>query len=149
LLGSIECASLSALLERTAGITQVGLGSQTVRCGTVAFKTLRCVIEVASMFASVKAITVKFLVNVFKVVHHDYSFAFPDMSVMPRDVVLTKKVWKRIQKMAILIQPKTHFKAKREKGVETPFPRVPAPLHPWSCHIVRETYPWVVRISST
>jgi len=41
---------------------QAGLGSQTIRSGTVAFKTLRCVIEVAYIFASVKAITVKFLV---------------------------------------------------------------------------------------
>jgi len=55
-------ARLSALLKRTAAITQAGLGSQTIRSGTVAFKTLRCVIEVAYIFASVKAITVKFLV---------------------------------------------------------------------------------------
>jgi len=46
------------------------------------------------------------------------------------DVVLTKKVWERIQKIAILKQLQTHFKAKREKGVGTPFPRVPAQLHP-------------------
>jgi len=45
--------------------------------------------------------------------------------------VLTKKVWERIQKIAILKQLPTHFKAKREKGVGTPFPRVPAPLHPY------------------
>jgi len=50
------------LLKRTAAITQAGLGSQTIRSGTVAFNTLRCVIEVAYMFVSVKAITVKFLV---------------------------------------------------------------------------------------
>jgi len=43
---------------RTAAITQAGLESQTIRSGTVAFKTLRCVIEVAYIFASVKAITV-------------------------------------------------------------------------------------------
>jgi len=30
-------------------------------------------------------------------------------------------------KIAILKQLKTNFKAKREKGVGTPFPRVPAP----------------------
>jgi len=29
-----------------------------------------------------------------------------------------------------LKQIKTHFKAKREKGVRTPFPRVPTPPHP-------------------
>jgi len=40
-------------------------------------------------------------------------------------------VWERIQKIAILKQLQTHFEAKREKGVGTPFPRVPAPLHPW------------------
>jgi len=33
-----------------------------MRSGNVAFKTLRCVIRVAYIFASVKAITVKFLV---------------------------------------------------------------------------------------
>ena len=41
---------------------QAGLGSQTIRSGTVAFETLRCVIEVAYIFAALKAITVKFLV---------------------------------------------------------------------------------------
>jgi len=58
---SFACAS-SALLKRTAAITQAGLGSQTIRSGTVAFQTLRCIIEVAYIFASVKAITVKLLV---------------------------------------------------------------------------------------
>ena len=62
MLGSFECTSFSALLKRTAAITQAGLGSQTLRSGIVAFETLRCVIEVAYIFASVKAITVKFLV---------------------------------------------------------------------------------------
>jgi len=38
-------------------------------------------------------------------------------------------VWERIQKIANLKQLQTHFKAKRENGVGTPFPRVPAPLH--------------------
>ena len=51
-----------ALLKRTTAITQAGFGSQTIRSGTVAFKTLRCVIEVAYIFASVKAITATFLV---------------------------------------------------------------------------------------
>jgi len=46
----------------TAAITQAGLGSQTIRSGTVALKTLRCVVEVAYIFASAKAITVKFRV---------------------------------------------------------------------------------------
>jgi len=62
LLVSFECASLIALLKRTAAITQAGAESQTIRSGTVAFKTLRCVIEVAYIFASLKAITVNFLV---------------------------------------------------------------------------------------
>jgi len=46
-----------------------------------------------------------------------------------RDAGLTKKVWERSQKLAILNQLQTHFKAKREISVGTPFPRVPAPLH--------------------
>jgi len=46
------------------------------------------------------------------------------------DVVLTKKVWQRIQKISLLKQLPTHFKAKREKGVGTPFSRIPAPLPP-------------------
>jgi len=62
LLGSFEYASISALLKRTAAITQAGLGKQIIRFETVAFKTLRCVSEVAYIFASVKAITAKFLV---------------------------------------------------------------------------------------
>jgi len=53
---------LSALLKRTAAITQAGLGSQTIQSGTVAFKTLRSDIEVAYILASVKAITVNFFV---------------------------------------------------------------------------------------
>ena len=52
---------LSDLLKRTAAITQAGLGSQAMRSGTVAFKTLRCAIEVAYIFASETAITAKFL----------------------------------------------------------------------------------------
>jgi len=34
------------------------------------------------------------------------------------------------KKLAILKQLRTNLKAKHEKGVGTPFPRVPAPLHP-------------------
>jgi len=49
-----------------------------------------------------------------------------------RDVVLTKEVWERTQKIAILKQLRTHFKAKHKKGVGTLFPRVSAPLHPGS-----------------
>jgi len=60
-LSPFECASFSALLKRAAALTQAGLGSQTIRSGTVAFKTLRCAIEVAYIFASEKAITAKFL----------------------------------------------------------------------------------------
>ena len=62
MLGSFEYASLSALLKRTATITQASLGSQTLRSGTVALKKLRCVIGVVYIFASVKAITVKCLI---------------------------------------------------------------------------------------
>jgi len=50
------------LLKRTTAITQAVFGSQTIRSGIVALETLRCVIEVAYIFASVKAITIKFLV---------------------------------------------------------------------------------------
>jgi len=53
---------LLSALKRTAAITPAGLWNQTVRSGTVSFKTLRCVIEVAYIFASVKAITKKFIV---------------------------------------------------------------------------------------
>jgi len=56
-LGSFECASLSALLKRTAAITQAGLGSHTVRSGTAAFKTLRYRSRVPVCIS--KAITVK------------------------------------------------------------------------------------------
>jgi len=62
LLDSFECASLSAVVKRTTATTHAGLGSRTTRFGTVAFKTLPCVIEVMYIFASVKAISVKFLV---------------------------------------------------------------------------------------
>jgi len=40
-------------------------------------------------------------------------------------------VWERTQKLDILKQLQTHFKAKHEKSVGTPFPRVTAPLRPW------------------
>jgi len=42
-----------------------------------------------------------------------------------RDVALTKEVWECTQKIANLKHIHTHFKAKREKRVGTPFPRVP------------------------
>jgi len=45
-----------------------------------------------------------------------------------------KNVWQHIQKIAILKQLQTHFKTKREKGVGTSFPHVPAPLHPWTMY---------------
>ena len=56
---------MSALFKRTATIPQAGVGSQTLRSGTVAFEILRWAIEVAKayIFASVKAITIKFLVR--------------------------------------------------------------------------------------
>ena len=44
-----------------------------------------------------------------------------------RDEVLTKKVWERIQKIAVL----NSFQLILKQNVETPFLRVPAPLHPW------------------
>jgi len=40
------------------------------------------------------------------------------MMVVSRDVVLTKKVWERIQKTAILKELQSHFKGKRKKGWE-------------------------------
>jgi len=46
-----------------------------------------------------------------------------------RDAVLTKRCGKASEEIAILKQFPTHFEAKCEKGVGTPFPRVPAPLH--------------------
>ena len=42
--------------------------------------------------------------------------------ITTRDVVLTKKVWERIQKIASFKQLQNQFEAKREKGVGTPFP---------------------------
>ena len=65
MLGSFECASLSALLKCPEAITQAGLGSQIVRSGTIALILAiqaHCVIEVAYIFPSVKVITIKFLV---------------------------------------------------------------------------------------
>ena len=52
-----------------------------------------------------------------------------------RDLVLKKTCRNASKKIAILKQLKqlpAHFKAKREKGVGTPLPRVHAPLHPWA-----------------
>ena len=59
---SASCASLGALLKRTATIKQqAGAGSQALRSGTVAFNL--CVAPLKSLtFASVKAIIVRFLV---------------------------------------------------------------------------------------
>jgi len=51
--------------------------------------------------------------------------------VISRDVVLKKRCGNAPKKRAFLKQLQTHFKAKHEKGMVTPFPRVPAPLHPW------------------
>jgi len=48
-----------------------------------------------------------------------------------RDVVPTRKMWERTQKIDNSEQLQTHFKAKREKSVGTTFPRVPAQPHPW------------------
>jgi len=48
-----------------------------------------------------------------------------------RDVLLTKEVWvdsRHPKILAVLKQLQTCFNAKREKGVGTPFPCVPAPL---------------------
>jgi len=42
-----------------------------------------------------------------------------DKVLRPSDVVLTKKVWGRFQKIAILKQLPTHFKAKGEKDLNT------------------------------
>jgi len=57
---SAPCASLSALLKRTATITQAGAGSQALRSGTVAFHL--CVAPLMSRIYLHQAITVKFLV---------------------------------------------------------------------------------------
>jgi len=59
--------------------------------------------------------------------------------VLYRDVVLTKKVWERTLKIAILKQLQTHFKAKREKGVGAPFPP-----HYTPAFILREVKPALV-----
>jgi len=42
-----------------------------------------------------------------------------------RDVGLTKEMWESTQKITILKQLQTHFKAKHEKGVGTPSNRFP------------------------
>jgi len=46
------------------------------------------------------------------------------------DVVLTKKVWARTQNPSYFKTASNSFQSKHEKGVGTPFPRVPVPLHP-------------------
>jgi len=43
--------------------------------------------------------------------------------------VLAKEVWESTQKLAILKHFRTHFEAKHEKGVGTPFPCVLATAH--------------------
>jgi len=53
------------------------------------------------------------------------------MTVTIRYVVLTKKVWERIQKIATLKQLPTRFKAKREKSVGTAFPPHYNPGYYW------------------
>jgi len=55
---------------------------------------------------------------------------------MARDVELKKGVGTP-PRIAILKQLQTHFITKREKGVGTPFPRVPAPLHSWVWPLLR------------
>jgi len=50
------------------------------------------------------------------------------LKIVIRDAVVAKEVWERRnapKKLAILQQLRTHFKEKHEKGVGTPFPRVP------------------------
>jgi len=46
--------------------------------------------------------------------------------------VSKKGVGAHPKKLAILKQLRTNLKPNHEKGVGRPFPRVPAPLHPWS-----------------
>jgi len=53
-------------------------------------------------------------------------------AVSTRDVVLTKKVWERIQKITIVKQLPNLFEAKRKKGVGTPFPSRFRPITPLS-----------------
>jgi len=81
---SAQCTSLSALVKRTATITQAGAGSQTLRSGNVAFNL--CVAPLMSrMFASVKAITVKFLVweNTTCKEHHPLSWQARQIQNLP------------------------------------------------------------------
>jgi len=52
------------------------------------------------------------------------------MMLKPRDVVLIKRCGNASKETAFLKQFSTHFKAKREKGVGTPLPRFPTPIHP-------------------
>jgi len=62
-------------------------------------------------------------------------------------VVLTKKVWERIQKSAILKHLPTHFKAKREKGVGTPFPSVPSHYTPADDMCIQPQCQWTAMSS--
>jgi len=65
-LAPFSAHHLSALLKRTAAITQTGAGSQTIRSRTVAFETLRCVIEVVYLFASLKQLPQIRAANLFE-----------------------------------------------------------------------------------
>ena len=66
-------------------------------------------------------------------------------SFFTRDVVLTKEVWERTQKLAIFKQLQTQFTAKHEKRVGAAFPRVPAPLHPFFTQSVnKRKFPWQI-----
>jgi len=40
--------------------------------------------------------------------------------------------------LAILKHYRTHIRAKHEKGVGTTFPRISAPLHPWSLNTLNK-----------
>ena len=60
-------------------------------------------------------------------------------SVTTRDVVLTKKVWERPQKIAVLKHLQTHFKAKREKVWERRSHAFPPNYTPGHNHDVNVT----------
>jgi len=62
LFAVFECASVTALLKRTARITQAGLGDQTLRTGTVAFSHCVALSKSRIFLHHLKAIAVKFLV---------------------------------------------------------------------------------------
>ena len=99
---------LLSALKHTAPITPASVGSQTVLSGTVAFKTLRCVIEVAYIFASVNSITVKFIVwkNTTRKELHPFeltskittAFAYNDTSRgLHKKTLLLNRHYKRIE----------------------------------------------------